>query len=268
MTALISQPAARPALKTRFARAAAAVALCVAGWSAPASAADFTAEQKTEIGKIVHDYLVANPEVIKEAIEELGKREKAAEEDSRQKAIAANAEKIFNSPNQAIVGNPNGDVTLVEFFDYNCGYCKRSLADVAKLVEQDPKLRVVLKDFAILGPDSVEAAEVASAVREQFKGQKFFEFHRKLLSTRGHIGKAQALAAAKELGADMDKLDKDLKNPAIMAGLKEVTGLAETLRFTGTPSWVIGKEGVVGGLPLADLKSKIDNMRKCGATSC
>ncbi len=268
MTALISRPATRRPLNSRFARAVAAAALCAAAWSAPVRAADFTADQKDEIGKIVREYLVANPEVIKEAIEELGKREKAAEADTRKKTIAANAEKIFNSPNQAVVGNPNGDVTLVEFFDYNCGYCKQSLANVAKLVETDPKLRVVLKDFAVLGADSVETAEVATAVREQFKGQKFWEFHRKLLSTRGHIGKTQALAVAKELGADMNKLEKDLGNPAIMAGLKEVGALADALQFTGTPSWVIGNEGVVGGLPLAELKSKIDNMRKCGAAAC
>ncbi len=237
---------------------------------APAShAADaFTAQQKAGVEKIVHDYLIANPEVIREAIDELKKKEDAAEVAMREKAVTELGDKISRSPNQAVVGNPNGDVTLVEFFDYNCGYCKQSLANVAKLVETDPKLRVVLKDFAVLGADSVETAEVATAVREQFKGQKFWEFHRKLLSTRGHIGKTQALAVAKELGADMNKLEKDLGNPAIMAGLKEVGALADALQFTGTPSWVIGNEGVVGGLPLAELKSKIDNMRKCGAAAC
>jgi len=167
-----------------------------------------------------------------------------------------------------VVGNPDGDVTLVEFFDYNCGYCKQSLTNVAKLIESDPKLRVVLKDFAILGPDSVEAAEVATAMRRQFKGPKFWEFHRKLLGARGHIGKAQALAAAKELGADMDQLDKDLKSPSIHESLEEVTKLADELHFNGTPSWVLGKEAVVGALPYAEMKTKVDNIRKCGKSAC
>ncbi len=268
MTALISRPATRRPLNSRFARAVAAAALCAAAWSAPVRAADFTADQKDEIGKIVREYLVANPEVIKEAIEELGKREKAAEADTRKKTIAANAEKIFNSPNQAVVGNPNGDVTLVEFFDYNCGYCKQALASVSKLIDGDPKLRVVLKDFAILGPDSVDAAHVATAARMQLPSDKFWEFHKKLLATRGHIGKAQALAAAKEVGADMDRLEKDADGPEAQAALKEVATLAEKLKFDGTPSWVIGNDAFVGGAPYAQLKAKLDNMRKCGKTAC
>jgi len=129
-------------------------------------------------------------------------------------------------------------------------------------------LRVVLKDFAILGPDSVETAQVATAARQQLSPQKFWEFHKKLLSTRGHIGKQQALAAAKEAGADTDRLEKDIARPETQAALKEVATLAEQLHFDGTPSWVIGKEALVGGLPYAQLKAKIDSIRKCGKTAC
>ncbi len=240
----------------------------VVSFSPQPRAGELSSEQKTDLGKFVHDYILSNPEIIKEAIEELDKREKQAEAAGREKTLAKEADKLFNSPNQAVVGNPDGDVTLVEFFDYNCGYCKQSLASVAKLIENDPKLRVVLKDFAILGPDSVEAAEVATAVRRQLKGQKFWEFHRKLLSARGHIGKAQALAAAKELGADVDQLEKDLKSPSIHDALIEVDTLADDLHFTGTPSWVIGKEAIVGGMPYAELKSKVDNLHKCGKSTC
>jgi protein-disulfide isomerase len=228
----------------------------------------FTDQQKAGIQKIVHDYLITNPEVIREAIDELKKREDAAELASREKAVVEQGEKIVHSANQAVVGNPDGDVTLVEFFDYNCGYCKQSLASVSKLIESDPKLRVVLKDFPVLGLDSVDAAHVATAARMQFAPAKFWDFHKKLLSTRGHIGKAQALAAAKETGADMDRLEKDANSPETQAALKEVATLAEQLKFDGTPSWVIGKEAVVGGVPYAQLKAKIDNMRKCGKASC
>ena len=149
---------------------AALFAACALFLPAPSRAAEFSNDQKAEIGKIVKEYLLANPDVVKDAIEELDKREKVAEASARETTLTKQADKLFNSPNQAVVGNPDGDVTLVEFFDYNCGYCKQSLTNVAKLIDSDPKLRVVLKDFAILGPDSVEAAEVATALHHQFKG--------------------------------------------------------------------------------------------------
>jgi protein-disulfide isomerase len=250
-------------------RLAFAGALAGATFAGAALADDaFTAPQKQGIEKIVHDYLLANPEVIREAIDELKKREDAAELAQREKAVNEQGDKLLRSANQAVVGNPDGDVTLVEFFDYNCGYCKQSLASVTKLIESDPKLRVVLKDFPILGLDSVDAAHVATAARMQLPPAKFFEFHKKLLSTRGHIGKAQALAAAKEVGADMDRLEKDASSAETQAALKEVATLAEQLKFDGTPSWVIGKEAIVGGVPYAQLKAKVDNVRKCGKTTC
>ncbi len=250
------------------ARALLAAGVVLAGPAVSLAADAFTAQQKAAIEQTVHDYLVANPEVIREAIDELKKREDAAELAMREKAVNQLGDKIGNSANQAVVGNPQGDVTLVEFFDYNCGYCKQSLASVTKLIEGDPKLRVVLKDFPILGPDSVEAAHVATAARVQLSPEKFFEFHKKLLSTRGHIGKAQAVAAAKEVGADLDRLEKDANSAETQAALKEVATQAEQLKFDGTPSWVIGKEGIVGGIPFAQLKTKVDNVRKCGKTVC
>jgi protein-disulfide isomerase len=257
-----------PATAVRRALVLAGVAAALAAPATSRAADAFTPQQKAGIEKIVHDYLVMNPDVIREAFDELKKREEAAELAMREKAVTESGDKITKSANQAVVGNPDGDVTLVEFFDYNCGYCKQSLASVAKLIEGDPKLRVVLKDFPILGPDSVETAHIATAARVQLSREKFWEFHKKLLSTRGHIGKAQALAAAKEVGADMDRLEKDASSPETEAALKEVATLAEQLKFDGTPSWVIGKEAIVGGVPYTQLKTKIDNVRKCGKTAC
>jgi protein-disulfide isomerase len=246
-----------------------AAGACLAlGAATPLFAEEISSKQKVEIEKVVHDYIISNPEVIRDAIDELGKRQKVAEAATREKTIGQQGDKITNSPNQAVVGNPKGDVTLVEFFDYNCGYCKQSLNSVAKLIEADPKLRVVLKDFPILGPDSVEVAQIATAARMQLDNQKFWDFHRKLLSTRGHIGKQQALAAAKEVGADMARIEKDMSSAETKAALDEVAALADQLRFDGTPAWVIGKEAIVGGVPYAQLKAKIENMRKCGKTAC
>lgn len=248
-------------------RAAAVAAVGLAAVATPLRA-ELAVPQKAEIEKIVHDYLVANPEVIRDAIDELERRQKVAEADSRQKAVTQGADKLFNSANQAVIGNPAGDVTLVEFFDYNCGYCKRALDDIAKLIDGDPKLRVVLKDFPVLGAGSVEAAEVAGAARLQLKPEKFYEFHRKLLNTRGAVGKAQAIAVAKELGADPAKLEKDAKSPEAKASIKEVMELADSLNLSGTPSWVLGKEVIVGAVGYQQLKAKIDNTRKCGKTVC
>ena len=140
-----------------------------------------------------------------------------------------------------VVGNPQGDVTLVEFFDYNCGYCKRSVETVAKLIEGDPKLRVVLKDFAILGPDSVEAAQVANAARMQLSSQKFWDFHRKLLGTKGHIGKAQAMAVARWL-------DQALQSQPWMAGerftIADITAFCALEFARGLMKFVPGDEGM------------------------
>jgi len=236
--------------------------------AAPALAGDFSAEQKIQIGAVVHDYLLSNPEVVRDAIDALEKKEKLIQAAAREKSLDTDSDRMFRSQNQAVVGNPDGDVTIVEFFDYNCGYCKQSLANVAKLIESDPKVRVVLKDFAILGPDSVEAAEIATAVRKQLNPQKFWEFHKRLLGTRGHVGKAQAMAVAKELGADQDQLEKDIKSPATHQALTEVEQLADELKFDGTPAWVLGKEAFVGGMSYPALKSKVENLRKCGKTNC
>ena len=242
------------------------LALCLA--APAASAAEFTAAQKSEIGAIVKDYLLANPEVLRDALTELDKRQKNDEVAARQKVVGDQAGLLFASANQATVGNAKGGATLVEFFDYNCGYCKRSLEDIAKLMKGDPNLKLVLKDFPVLGPGSVEAAHVATAFRNQFKGDKFWDFHQKLLGTRGPVGKAQALAVAQELGANMDQLNKDMDSQAVKDSIAEVALLADQLNLTGTPSFVIGQDVVVGAIPFTEMKSKVDNVHKCGKVVC
>jgi protein-disulfide isomerase len=245
-----------------------AAALSLAAFSLPARAAEFSAAQKTEIEGIVHSYLLEHPEVLREVSVELEKRQKIEEADLRGHAIADNKRELFESPFQAVIGNPKGKITLVEFFDYNCGYCKRALSDLVNLVKAEPELRVVLKDFPVLGPNSVEAAQVASAARKQISGDKFFEFHQKLLLSRGPVGREQALAVAKELGLDMDRLQKDLKDPSIRAGVEDVMKLADALALTGTPSYVVGDEAVVGAVGFTELKTKVDAVGKCGKTVC
>ena len=234
----------------------------------PAGATEFTPAQKSEIEAIIKGYLVQKPEVLREAIGVLEAREKAAEAKAREAVINDSSGLIYSGANQAVIGNPNGKITLVEFFDYNCGYCKRALPDLARLMKENPDLRVVLRDFPILSPGSVEAAKVANAARLQFQGEKFWEFHQKLLGSHSPAGKAEALAAAKELGADMEKLEKDAASPSVTAGIEESENLAKSLQITGTPSYVVGGEVVVGAVGFDALRAEVENVKKCGKAIC
>ena len=236
--------------------------------AAAGHAQGISGSQRTEIEKIIREYLLANPEVLQDAMNELEKRQAAAETAKHQATIKDHAEQLFNSKRHVVVGNPQGDVTFVEFFDYNCGYCKRAMADMFDLMKADPKLKVVLKEFPVLGPSSIEAAKVAVAVRMQDRtGKKYLDFHQKLLSGRGQVDKAQAMAAAKEVGLDMARLERDLGSDEINRSLEESFKLAEKLGLNGTPSYVIGDNVVVGAVGLAALKEKI-NTARCGKATC
>jgi protein-disulfide isomerase len=240
----------------------AAAAFALAG-ATSVSAQTFSEPQRGEIEKIIKDYLLKHPEVLQEAMAELEKRQAVAEAEKARSAVKNHSEAIFNSPRQVTLGNPQGDVTFVEFFDYNCGYCKRALDDMNALMAKDPKLKVVLKEFPVLGPGSTEAAKVAVAVRMQDKtGKKYLEFHQKLLTGRGQADRARALAVAKEVGLDMARLEKDLKSEEIDATLAESMKLAEALGLNGTPSYVIGNDVVVGAVGLAKLGEKIQAARQ------
>jgi protein-disulfide isomerase len=247
----------------------AALALaCLALAFSPACAESFSSGQKAEIEAIIKDYLLQKPEILREAIGVLEAREKAAEAKAREKVVSDPSGALFSAANQAVIGNPEGKITLIEFFDYNCGYCKRALSDLARLMKDNPGLRVVLRDFPILSPGSVEAAKIANAFLRQFQGEKFWEFHQKLLGSRGPVGKADALAIAKDLGADMDKLAKDAAAPGITSGIAESGKLAKSLQVTGTPTYVIGEDVVVGAVGYDELEAKVANIKKCGRAIC
>ena len=244
--------------------------IALAALSAPkaASAQSFTDTQKSDIEAIVKNYLVSHPEVLEEAMNELTKRQAAAEDQKHQESIAKNSDTIFNSPRGVVLGNKDGDVTFVEFFDYNCGYCKRAMADMLDLLKNDHKLKVVLKEFPVLSEGSVEAAKVAVAVRMQDPtGQKYLDFHQRLLGGHGPADKARAMAAAKDAGLDTAKLEKDMQSPEVKATIAENFKLAEDMGMNGTPSYVIGKQVVVGAVGLDGLKEKI-SVARCGKETC
>ena len=243
-------------------------ATLVPGAVIPASAQSFTPAQRGEIEAIVKDYLLKNPEILREVASALEKQQAEADASKGREGIKKHASVLFSSPRQVVLGNPRGDVTMVEFFDYNCGYCKRALADMQELIKGDPKLRVVLKEFPVLGEGSVQAAQVAAAAAMQDKtGKKYLEFHRKLLTSRGQIGKAQALAAAKEAGFDVARIERDIAGAEVRKTLEESFMLAEALGLNGTPSYVIGSNVVIGAVGLAKLKENI-NQARCGKSAC
>src|SRR5580692_1712473 len=248
--------------------ATALFALALLGAPVAALAQSFTDTQRSDIEAIVKNYLISHPEVLEEAMNELSKRQTAEESAKHEASVAKNAEEIFNSPRGVVLGNKDGDVTFVEFFDYNCGYCKRAMADMLDLLKNDPKLKVVLKEFPVLSEGSVEAAKVAVAVRMQDPtGKKYLDFHQKLLGGRGPADKARAMAAAKDAGLDMARLEKDMAGPEVKATIEENFKLAESMGMNGTPSYVIGKQVVVGAIGLDGLKEKI-GVARCGKATC
>lgn len=246
----------------------AALALALCALPAVAMAQSFNDEQRGDIETIVRNYLLTHPEILIDVSNELTKRQTAAESEKNKSAVAKYEKTIFNSPRDVVVGNKSGDVTFVEFFDYNCGYCKSAMANMLELMKSDPKLKIVLKEFPVLGPGSVAAAQVAVAVRMQDPdGRKYLDFHQRLLGGRGQADKARALAAAKEAGLDLARIEKDMASPEVVATLRENGELADELGINGTPSYVIGKEVVVGAAEIGKLRASI-GLARCGKAVC
>jgi protein-disulfide isomerase len=247
---------------------AAALILSFAAAPALSQAPVLNDAQQKAVREIVKDYLLKNPEVIQEALGELDRRQKEQERQARLKITQDKSGPLFTAKHNVAFGNPNGDVTLVEFFDYNCGFCKRALGDLQKIVAEDKNVRVIVKDFPVLGQGSVEAASVALAAKLQLTPEKVWQFHQKLLTVRGQVGRQQALDAAKEAGADMARLQKDIDSPPVRSAIEENIQVADSLGLTGTPSYVVGDEIVVGAVGFPELKGRIDNIRKCGKAAC
>lgn len=256
----------RPLRLLRLAALALAIALVPA--LAASQSAPFTDAQRQAIGELVREYLVKNPEVLQEAMAELEKRQQEAQKTAQATALRSSRETLINSPRDIVAGNPAGDVTLVEFFDYNCGYCKRALTDVRALFKADPKLRVVLKDFPVLGPESLEASRVSLAVKQQLKGEKLFDYHTRVMETRGRVNGERALAVAKEMGLDMARLQKDMDGPEVRAAIQENVTLGDQLGLTGTPAFVIGDEIISGAVGVEPLKRTVAGVRQCGKAVC
>jgi protein-disulfide isomerase len=247
-----------------FAASLASVLIAAAGTNQPHAQEQSTGQPaltRPQVEGIVREYLLANPEILLEVQSALEAKMKAEQAAASQQAIANSADKLFHQASDGFVGNPDGDVTIVEFFDYNCGYCKRALSDMEALVAKDKNLRFVLKEFPILGPDS-HAAHVVSKAFQKLEPEKYGEFHRRLLGGQGRANEETAIRIALELGADEAALREAMKDPAIEASFSETYQLASQLQISGTPSYVLGNEVVYGALGADHLTEKIAAARQ------
>lgn len=225
----------------------------------------WTAEQPTDdpawrksVEKVIEEYIRAKPEVIEQALQALEKKREAEEQERIKSMIVAKQDLLLKDPGSPVSGNPAGDVTVVEFFDYRCGFCKRVAGTVAQLKKLDAKVRVVYKDFPILGEESVFAAKAALAARAQGKHDAF---HEALLAAKSDLNSAQVMKIASQVGLNVKKLALDMKNPELDAIIDRNRALAKELAINGTPAFIVGKELLPGAVELESLKEVVARAR-------
>lgn len=245
--------------------AATAVALLPALMPLPASALDDA--QKKEMGAFIREYLMENPEIMLEVQDALQKKQDAARIEQSAAAVSTNKDTIFQSGHDLAIGNPKGDVTVVEFFDYNCGYCRRAHPDMEAVLEKDKNIRYVLKEFPILGPDSLAAHKVSDAVRK-LAPEKYGDFFRAMMTSNERADEASAIAIATDLGMTEEAIRAKMAESPNDPSVQETYALATSLGITGTPSYVVGNEMVPGAVGAPVLEAKAGNVRSCGKATC
>lgn len=218
------------------------------------------------IHPMIESYLLANPRILERVSLALDAEIRAEENERARVAIAELSDKIYNDPGQIVLGNPDGDVTLVEMFDYNCGFCRQAVPELATLLAEDPNLRVIMKEFPILSQDSVDAARIGIAAHRA--GVDYWDFHSTLFSGRGRVTKATALAAAEEQGLNPIELELDAESDDVSRVLQNTYEIAQGIGASGTPAYIIGDELIPGAVGAEALKERIANMRACGKTVC
>lgn len=219
------------------------------------------APNKQALDEAIRSYLLEHPEVIIQSLEKYEQRQRAAREQASKDALAARKDELYNHPMTPITGNPKGDVTIVEFFDYQCGYCKRTMQHVLDVQKEDPRIRVVWKELPILGPTSDFAARAAMAANRQ---GKYLEFHVAVMGNRGPLTPDIVLQRAAKAGIDVARLKQDMSDPAIERYLQQTILLAQQLGINGTPGFVIGGKLVAGAIEKNQMKDLIAEARRPG----
>ena len=222
---------------------------------------------RPEIEKIIREYLLENPQLLLEVQQALETRQREDASARAALALSKNKELIFNSAHQGVIGNAEGDVTVVEFFDYNCGFCQKAMNDMNALLQGDSKLKFVMKELPILSEGSVEAGRVSTAVYRLYP-DRYADFHNRLLGSQGQKDANRALRVAQSMDMDINALNEEAQKDDVLSAFREANDLATALGINGTPSYVIGDEVVFGALGEDILREKIENVRKCGKTVC
>ncbi len=237
----------------RYVKVLAAALLSLSPLSAGAQ--ELTAD---EVKRLALEAIRENPQIIMEAVAILQAREEEAARSATAQVLSEQRLMLEQDPNAPVIGNPEGDVTLVEFFDYNCPYCKRAAPDVKTLLEFDDNVRIVYREWPILGEGSVFAARAALAARNQ---GKYEEFHWAMMELNGRAEEASVLRVAAGLGIDIDRLKADMQSEEVEEHIQTSMNLASLLGFNGTPSWVIGDNLVPGLVAIDELQRLIEETR-------
>lgn len=236
----------------------------------PANAQDssgLSPKQVDAVRKVVRDYLMEHPEVMTEALESLREKMRAQAESDAHKMFEARKDEIIHNAEDPVGGNAKGDVTIVQFFDYNCGFCRQTFDALWEAVKADGKVRVVFKEYPILGPESLYAARAALVVKTQMGQSKYDDLHRGLMKVRGRVDEKAVLKVAAEQGLSVDQIKKGVDSPEIDQQLKKVFDLARALEINGTPTFIIGDRMISSALDATTFRQLIDNARKSAAKS-
>ena len=252
-----------------LAAAALPLALALAPAITPAMAqtaapSEMSAEERAALRAEVRAYLLEEPELILEAIQLLEERQKIAQEEEAKQALAAMADEVFNDDFSFVGGNPDGDLTLVEFLDYRCGYCKRAHSHVAGFLKADGGIRLVVKEFPVLGPDSQYAGRAAMASLKQEGGAKYKIFHDAMMEHRGQLDQNAVKQIARTAGLDLDQLEADMQAPDIASNMRSTFEIAEALSINGTPAFILGDRIIRGYVPqeaLMELAAEVRSER-------
>jgi len=227
----------------------------------------FNADQKAAIGEIVKDYLMNHPEIIVDVQNALEAKMEKEQAEKLKTFMSQNAKDIYRGANSSVAGDPNGDITVVEFFDYNCGYCKRGMPEVQKLIQNDKRVRVVFKELPILSKGSEDAARAALAAKRQ---GKYWEFHQAMLSNKGQANEASSLKVAESIGLDVAKLKTDMAGKDVADELESMKALAKKMGISGTPHFLVGDRSIPGAPEdlHEQLQTLVTDFRKAGCNYC
>jgi protein-disulfide isomerase len=224
---------------------------------AGAKSASMSQEQKTAYQAVIREYLLDNPEIIREAISVLRKREAEAAAQQVKEAVQSLSGELLGAPLSPVIGNPKGDVTIVEFFDFRCGYCKRVKAVVNEVVKTDPQVRVVFKQLPVLGPESMYAAKAALAAQKQGKYEVFHD----ALMEESQLDEATVNAVAQKLGLDFEQIKRDMAGADVLHEIDANIKMSATLGINGTPGFVVGNSVAPGALDLDGLRHFVSTAR-------